>query len=264
MLKARRTLALVRGILIVGTVGSFGLTAGGFCQTPTAPSPPQSATASPASVPTPATATSPAPDDVEKRDLDLGKLRAEIQKLQADTKKAEADTKKANWDWIGPLVSVITIAVLAATLVSQRKTALDVQEKQSAASLQLQQKQGQAALELQKAQNSAALEIKVIDLVMSSRSPALARGRAELLGHLYTEEARSAFLDAVKTMTLRREFPGDLGFELRTKVFTELASKYKEPADVALLARRIFSGDDWLKEELVPSKPAPTLHTQNS
>jgi hypothetical protein len=169
----------------------------------------------------------PTPVDVEKRDLDLRKL-AEIQKLLADTKKAEADISKAKWDWIGPLLSVLTIAVLAYTLVSQRKTALGVQKKQ-----------GQAALDLQKAEASAAREIKVVDLVMSSRSPTLAKRKAAL-SHLYKE--RSAFLDAVEVMTRRHEFPGDLGLEQRMNVFQELAGKYTKPEDVALLARQIFGG----------------------
>jgi hypothetical protein len=250
MLKAGRTLALVRGILIVGTVASFGLTARGLCQTPTAPSPPQSATASVS------TATNPAPDD-EKRKLELEKLRAEIDNLKADTKKAAADTEKAEWDsstawtaWIGPLISVITIFILAATLIAQRKTALDVQEKQ-----------GQAALDLQKAEAIAAREIKVVDLVMSSRSPALAQLKAELLGSL---EVRSPFLDAVKARTEMHQFPGDLGLELRMKVFEELASKYDEPADIVLLARQtLFGGEDWF-EKLVPPKPTPTARRQNS
>ncbi len=53
-------------------------------------------------------------------------------------------------------------------------------------------------------------------------------------------------------MTANRQFPGDLGFELRLKVFQELAGRYKHPADVAVLARNIFKGDDWLKEDLTP------------
>lgn len=260
MHKARRTLTLVRGILIVGAVGSFGLTVRGLCQTPAAPSPPQSATPRTASAPTAATATSPTTQvDVEKRDLELGKLRGEIQKLQADIKKAEWDSYTA---WIGPALSVITIVVLAATLVSQRKTALEVQQRQGAAALALQEKQGQAALELQKAQSSAALEIKVVDLVMSSRSPALALGRAELLRHL-NKDTSNYFLQEVIQKAADRDFPGDLGFELRTKVFEVLAGKYTEPADVALLARKIFSGDDWLKEDLVP-RTAATPGTHNS
>jgi hypothetical protein len=194
--------------------------------------------------------------------LELEKLRAEIDKLKADTKKAAADTVKAEWDsstaWmasIGPIISVITILILAATLIAQRKTALDVQEKQ-----------GQAALDLQKAEASAAREIKVVDLVMSSRSPALARDRAALLSHLYKEEVRSAFLNAVEAMTVRHEFPGDLGLEQRMNVFHELAGKYTKPEDVAQLAREIFGGEhppNWLKNLVLP-KPAPTPRTQIS
>jgi hypothetical protein len=212
---------------------------------------------------------------VEKRDLELGKLRAEIQKLQADITKEEWDSYTA---WLGPALTFIALLVplivLAFTLTSQRKQALDVQEKQGAQALKLQEKQAAhalalqekqwaQALALQEKQGQAALDIKVIDLVMSSRSPALALDRAELLSHLYENEVGSAFLLAVKAMTKRHEFPGDLGFELRTKVFTELASKCTEPGDVEVIARNIFSKDEWLKRELVPPKPAPTPGTQN-
>jgi hypothetical protein len=239
MFKAKRTMALVRGVLIVATVGSFGLTERGFCQPQTAPSPPQPATASPA----PATQTNPTPEDAEKekkkRDLELQKLDTEIKKMKAETDKATAEINKTAWDRIGPLVSVLTIFILAYTMVSQRKTALDVQKKQ-----------GQSELDLQKAEARAALDIKVVDLVMSSRSPALARGRAELLSHLYKEEVRSDFLKAVEAMTANHEFPGDLGHEQRMTVFHELAAKYSKPEDVAVLALGIFGGDKppkWLE-----------------
>ena len=280
MLKARRTLAIVSAILIIGTVavGSFALVARGFRQTPVAPSPPQAATEA-----------IPAMEDEGKEKLELRKLRAEIRNLQAETKKALANSKRAEWDsstawmaWIAPIISSITLVILATTLVVQRQTALDVQKAEARDALQLQEKQGQAALDLQKAeardalqlqekQGQAALdlqtaeacaarEIKVVDLVMSSRSPALAQLKAELLGSLYREEVRSPFLKAVKEMTDMREFPGDLGLEMRMKVFQELVSKYDEPADIVLLARKtLLGGKGWL-DELVP----PTPRKQNS
>ena len=111
----------------------------------------------------------------------------------------------------------------------QRNQALDVQRQQNIDALNLQTKQGAAALELQKRQGDAALELKIVELVMSSRSPALARGRAELLNTLRGGVTASTFLDAVNAMTANRQFPGDLGFELRLKVFQELAGKLQAP-----------------------------------
>jgi len=119
---------------------------------------------------------------------------------------------------------------VAVTLVNQRRTAIDVQERQS----------------------NQALQLKITALIMASRSPALAGMRAELLGTLYDKSGTSAFLSKVKEMAHDKKFPGDLGHELRTKVFEELAEKYENPADVKLAAETIYCGDDWLKEDIAP------------
>jgi hypothetical protein len=207
----------------------------------------------------------PSAGDPEQRELELTKLRAEVAKLQVEIDKTRFDEKVG---WIAPTVSALTLIVLVATLVAQRytalnvqekqgKTALDVQTKQAESALALQRTQGESALKLQQAQGDAALQLKIIELIMSSRSPALAKGRAELLATSNTKNIGAAFLKAVEAMTAEGQFPGDLGFELRTQVFEQLAGKYSDPSDVALLARNIFTGDDWLKKDILPPKSDP-------
>ena len=94
---------------------------------------------------------------------------------------------------------------------------------------------------------------------MSSRSPAMTRDRAKLLASLNQRNTGTDFLKAVEAMTTERQFPRDIGFELRTRIFEQLSEKYSEPSDVALLARNIFSGDDWLKKDILPPKSNPPL-----
>jgi hypothetical protein len=209
--------------------------------------------------------SSPTADDPQKRELELSKLRAEVAKLQVEVDKTQIDKYVG---WIAPTVSALTLIVLVMTLVTQRKTALDVQvkqaasalaiqTKQAASALEVQTKQGASALALQQAQGDAALQLKIVELIMSSRSPALARGRAELLASSNSRNISSDFLKAVLDVTAKHQFPGDLGFELRTTVFEQLSGKYTDPSDVALLARNIFSGDDWLKANILPPKSNP-------
>jgi hypothetical protein len=214
----------------------------------------------------------------EKLEAEIAKIKSDIandvrvlegQKLKVEMEKLSADTSKANIDsffgWIAPLVSILSILILVATLRNQRKTALDVQERQAKSALELadrqasqardvQERQAKSALALQERQGNQALQLKITELIMASRSPALARMRAALLSTLYEESSTNPFLSKVKEMTDEHQFPGDLGHEVRTKVFEELAAKYQNPADVKLLAEKIFSGVDWLKEDIAPPK----------
>jgi len=241
---------------------------------PTSPSP-QTPTANELSPARPQPADQPPPADrlgEIKLRLEIDKLREDItniknditndtkalerQKLKAEREKLEADTSKANfdklWGWIAPLVSILSIVILVATLRNQRSTALDVQDRQATSALKLQKEQAASALALQERQGNQALQLKITELIMASRSPALAGMRAELLSTLYDKSGTSAFLSKVKEMTDDKKFPGDLGHELRTKVFEELAEKYENPADVKLAAETIYCGDDWLKEDIAP------------
>ena len=121
----------------------------------------------------------------------------------------------------------------------------------------MQEKQGNDALELQKERSNADRDIKVVDLIMNSRSPALAQLKAELLSSLYKEENISAFLDLVKERTEMKQFPGDLGIEMRMKVFEKLVEKCKEPADIVLLARdTLFGGEGWFEKLVEANHPA--------
>jgi hypothetical protein len=159
----------------------------------------------------------------------MTRLKEEIEKVRAEAEKLRTDKMTG---WIAPAVSVLSVLILALTLVSQRKTAIQVQRKQ-----------GQHELAL-----------KIADFIMSSRSPAMAEQRAELLSSLSVDGVSSRFLETVMTHTKAKNFPGDIGYDLRTRFFEATAAKYDEPSDVAELARRIFTGDDWLKNDLTPPK----------
>lgn len=201
--------------------------------------------------------------DQEKKDKELDKLKLEIEKLKQDTSKARVDT----WvGWITPVVSLGTLAILVFTLRSQRKTALKVQEKQAEDALKLQLKQGEAALKLQHQQGADALKLaqkqsdqalfnKLADIVVDSRTPDMARDRAELLKYLYNDNMGPQFLTRVQTMVDKGRFPGSLRAELNKAVFEQIASKCANPEDVANLARSIWPNDDWLKNlEIQPHR----------
>jgi heme exporter protein D len=197
-------------------------------------------------------AATPSTDkDEQKKDLELQKLRSGIAKLSVESEKLRLD---GYLGWIAPTVSLLTIAILALTVFWQRKTALDVQMRQAGQAIEIQKRQADQAIEIQTRQGQHALELKIADFVMGSRSPAQALKRAELLTALYKGQVGNEFLEVVKTRAAQGDFPGDLGIEIRKTIFDKLSGNYKEPADVAELARRIFSGDQWLKVLEVPEK----------
>jgi hypothetical protein len=177
-------------------------------------------------------ASLPNAQDDQKRDLELRKLHAEITKLSAETDKLYWDRVTG---WIAPTVSVLTILILAITIVAQRRTALDVQ----------------------KLQDQHTLELKIAEFIMTSRSPAMAKDRAELLSTLYHGDSRE-FLDVVRTKAEGHDFPGDIGFELRSRVFEQTALKYNDASDIIELARRIFTGDMWLRDLDTPQRTRST------
>ena len=180
----------------------------------------------------------------EKENLEIARLRAEIEKVGAEAEKLRGDKITS---WIAPAASVlsvlISVLILNWTLVSQRETAMQVQREQG----------------------RHALELKIADFIMSSRSPAMAEQRAELLSSLSADGVSSRFLETVITHAKAKDFPGDIGYDLRTKFFEATAAKYDAPSDVAELARRIFADDKWLKGDLTPPKtvvqPASTEKT---
>ena len=149
----------------------------------------------------------------------------ELRKLQAEIAKLSAEAHKLYWnnltDWIAPTVSIFTILMLAVTIRAQRRTALDVRH---------------------------ILELKIAEFIMTSRTPGMARQRAALLSTLYQGGISKEFLNVVKAKADQGEFPGDLGFALRTTVFEQTAPKYADPRDIVELARRMFTGDEWLKK----------------
>jgi hypothetical protein len=177
--------------------------------------------------------TSPDPIQTEQRsekeNLEIARLRAEIEKVRAEAEKLQADRITG---WLAPAVGVLSVLLLILTLVSQRSTAMRVQREQA----------------------QHALELKIADFIMSSRSPAMARQRAELLSGLYADGVSSRFLETVRAHAAAGDFPGDIGFDLRTRFFEATAAKYDAPSDIAELARRIFTGDKWLKDDLTPPK----------
>jgi hypothetical protein len=237
-----RTVSLVALALLIANVAIAQ-------PSPTSPSPKTPT----ATGPTPQASYQPPPadqlDEIKRR-LENEKLEAEIakiksdmsddtrvlenQKLKAEIEKLTFDTSQANRfaGWIAPLVSILTIVVLVAGLLNTRKTALNVQKEQG----------------------NQALQLKITELIMASRSPALAGMRGELLSTLYEKNGTNTFFSKIKEMTAKKQFPGDLGHEVRIKVFEELAAKYENPADVKLLAENIFSGDEWLKQDIAPPK----------
>lgn len=188
-----------------------------------------------ASSPTPAFAQVTPHDSIqtgqrsEKEYLEIARLRAEIEKAKAEAEKLRADRLTG---WLAPAVSVLSVILLILTLVSQRSTAMRIQQEQ--------------------AQHS--LELKIADFIMSSRSPAMAKQRAELLSSLYADGVSSRFLETVRAHAAAGNFPGDLGLEIKVRFFEAAAAKYDTPSDIAELARRIFTGDKWLKDDLTPPK----------
>jgi hypothetical protein len=180
-------------------------------------------------------AATPSTDkDEQKKDLELQKLRSEIAKLSAESAKLRADSF---WSWTAPIASIVgilTLPILAWTISSQRKTALEVQKQEG----------------------EHELVVKIADFVMGSRSPEHALKRAELLTALYKGQAANEFLNLVKSKAAEKDFPGDIGIEMRKIVFDKLASNYKEPAEMVELARRIWPNDGWLKKLDVPKKTA--------
>ena len=149
----------------------------------------------------------PAGRDDEKTRLELSRLRADVDKVAAEREKLVAEKYTS---WFAPAVSLLAIPILIATIILQRRTAVQVQ-----------QQHGQYALEL-----------KIAEFIMGSRSPAMARQRAELLSNLYREGVSTKFLENVRVQAGMGEFPGDLGFALRNTFFTTVASKYDNPSDI--------------------------------
>jgi hypothetical protein len=165
----------------------------------------------------------------EKENLEIARLSAEIEKFRAEAAKLQTDKLTG---WIAPTVSVLSVFILVLTLVVQRSTAMRVQREQA----------------------QHALELKVADFIMSSRSPAMARQRSELLSGLYADGVSNRFLETVRAHAAAEDFPGDIGFDFRTRFFAATAAKYDAPSDIAELARRIFTGDKWLQADLTPPK----------
>ena len=88
------------------------------------------------------------------------------------------------------------------------------------------EEQAKSQLALQKREGQLALELKVAELLMSGHSPSMARERAALLAGLYEEGMSSKFLELIKNA---KQFPGDLGIQMREAFFTQAASKYDNP-----------------------------------
>jgi 2-polyprenyl-3-methyl-5-hydroxy-6-metoxy-1,4-benzoquinol methylase len=157
-------------------------------------------------------------DEQKKRNLEIQKLEVEIQKLESDRATV----------WIGPAISALSVLIVVVTVLVQRQT----------------------STALQKRQGELDLELKVAEFIMSSRSPNMARQRADLLGALYQRGITSKFLESVQSVG--RNFPGDLGIEMRTEFFTQVAAKYDAPDDVANLFRQIFPKEEWLDKVQIP------------
>jgi len=173
----------------------------------------------------------------EQENLEIARLRAEIEKCRAEAEKLQADKFTG---WIAAAVSVLSVLILVVTLIDQRGTAMRIQHEQE----------------------RHALELKIADFIMSSRSPAMAQQRAELLSSLSTDSVSGRFLETVRRQAADGDFPGDLGVDLRTRFFAATAAKYDAPSDIAELARRIFTGDTWLRDDLTPPKTvAPPAST---
>jgi hypothetical protein len=105
---------------------------------------------------------------------------------------------------------------------------------------------------VQKIQGERELKLKVTDLIMSSRSPAMAEGRARLLAGLGEEDLSKRLQLAVDEQ--REKFPGDLSYDLQTKVFEAAAEKYDAPCDILALARSVFSTHPWVARVEAPPK----------
>jgi hypothetical protein len=118
-------------------------------------------------------------EDKDKLDLEKERLRAQTEKLKAEAWKFEWDRYTG---WIAPAVSILGVPILILTMVMQRRTAMKVQEGTRAP----------GDFKLQGEEARAALELKIADFIMSSRSPAMARMRAELLSGLYIGMASAA------------------------------------------------------------------------
>ena len=164
--------------------------------------------------------------DDEQRTLDKQKARAEIDKL------------KIEWWTVGiaPALSALSVLMLAITLILQRKTQIEIQQRQKQADFQL----------------------KAAELVLNSRNPAMAKGRAALLTNLYPEQIDFRFRNKLD----RIDFPGALGQEIRMEVFKQLASKYSNPADVAKLFFVAFPDEKkqkgkWFEIDDIPAPSPP-------
>jgi len=173
--------------------------------------------------------TSSPTDDQIRRKLETDKLKLETDKLKDEIDKLHIDRVTV---WIAPAISAGSVLLLAVGLLVQRATTTRVQRMLGRVDL----------------------ELKVAELVMSSRSSAMARERAEILTTLYEKGMSSEFLT---TMRKVQEFPIDLGIELREEFLRQVGPKYDEPSDIEELYRRVFPGQArWLTPNFVPPKTA--------
>jgi hypothetical protein len=185
--------------------------------------------------------TSPQPSDDEARrqgearlrNAETAKLEVERDKLLAETEKLKVEKEKMETDvraWIAPAISALSVLFIAIGLIVQYFQ----------------------ATRLQRTQARVDGELKMMEILMASRSPAMAQDRANLFLRMYRQEMSRPFAETIAD--IRKRFPGDIGMEVREKFFEVVGAHYQNPHDIQELARRIFTGDEWLQKDLTPPK----------
>jgi hypothetical protein len=173
-------------------------------------------------------ATPPAGDDKQAklRDAEIDKLIAEKEKLVAEKVKMETDVNA----WVPAAISALSVLAVVVGLLFQYFQATRLQQRQARVDG----------------------ELKMMEILMASRSPAMAQDRANLFLRMYRHEMSEPFAETIAD--IRKNFPGDIGMEVREKFLEVAGAQYQNPHDILALARRIFKNDEWLKEDLTPPK----------
>jgi len=178
--------------------------------------------------------------DDEKKMLEVEKYKAEIRKLTQDSQDhglsvdrltAEIDKLRSDryiaWGSAGAII--LSFFGVIATILFQRKTALDVQSRSEQTNF----------------------ELKVADFVMSSYSGAVADQRLKVLTRLYGDRLRPGFADDFQ----KDLFPSIKYQELRLALFTSLVEKCNTQDDVLKVFQQVFPEEgSWWFDKLFPPK----------
>jgi len=151
------------------------------------------------------------------RNLEDQKLRLEIRKLETETVIG----------YFAPVLNALTILMVLLTILSQRRTAIEIQDKAERANF----------------------DMKAAELFMSSHTAWGAKKRLELLSQIFRERMPADIVERFKD----ENFPGQKYYDLRLEIAKQMAAKCTSPSDVIEVFRASFPEERSIFENIYPA-----------